>query len=207
MVSRDLVPARERRRERALAGEADRAIDRHPAHHARVEELLPPAAHLPDALVGLAPVLAHPVDQPDDVHPRVVRDRRAVLVVQVHRVHQLAVDVELEVRVGGVADAHRARAHVALEVRQRLLGQLVAAVDAVHDLQRAVGLRAPAQRAIIQRMNAAASSRVAEPHEAVEREGRVADPRVAVVPVAHAADVLGQPERRRGDDRAVLAAT
>ena len=47
--------------------------------------------------------------------------------------------------------------------------------------------------------------RVAEPHEPVEGERRVADPRVAVVPVAHAADRLGQPEGGRGDDRAVLS--
>ena len=49
------------------------------------------------------------------------------------------------------------RAHVALEVRQRLLGQLVAAVDAVHDLERAVGLELAAAR-LTQRMKAAASS-------------------------------------------------
>ena len=42
----------------------------------------------------------------------------------------------------------------------------------------------------------------AEPQERVQREGRVADPRVAVVVVPHAADVLGQARRRRGDDRA-----
>ena len=43
-------------------------------------------------------------------------------------------------RVGGVADADRPRAHVALEVRQDLLWQLVTSVEAVHDLQRAVGI-------------------------------------------------------------------
>ncbi len=42
----------------------------------------------------------------------------------------------------------------------------------------------------------------AEPQQAVERERGVADPRVAVVVVALAADLLGQRRGRRGDDRA-----
>src|SRR3989454_3520136 len=132
-------------------------VDRHPAHHPRVEELLPSAAHLPDALVRLAPVGADPVDQPDDVRPGVVPDGRAVLVVQVDGVHQLAVDVELEVVEGGVADTDRTRAHVALEVGQGLLGQRVAAVEPYMIWSEPSG-SSSAQRAITQRMKAAASS-------------------------------------------------
>ena len=41
------------------------------------------------------------------VDPGVVGDRLAVLVVEVHRVDQLAVDVELELVGGAVADPHR----------------------------------------------------------------------------------------------------
>src|SRR5207244_2765404 len=62
--------------------------------------------------------------------------RRAVLVVEVDAVDQLAVDVELELCRRPVADPHRRRARVALEVVEGLLGQLLAAVDAVHDLER-----------------------------------------------------------------------
>ena len=51
-----VVPADHRRGKRALLREADRAVDRHPAQDARVQELPPPAADLPDALVGLPPV-------------------------------------------------------------------------------------------------------------------------------------------------------
>ena len=85
-----------------------------------------------------SPVLAHPVEQPLDRAPHVVRERRAVLVVQIDRVHQLAVDVELQVLAGGVADAHRPRAAVAVEVVELDLGELVTAVDAVHHVERAV---------------------------------------------------------------------
>src|SRR5262249_15688394 len=43
-----------------------------------------------------------------------------------------------------------------------------------------------------------------ETHEAVEGEGRIPDPGVAVVPVPYSADVLRKAEGGRGDDRAVL---
>ena len=55
------------------------------------------AAGLPDALVGLVPVLAQPVEHAPQVCPSVsVQIGCTVLVVQVDRVDQLAVDVELE---------------------------------------------------------------------------------------------------------------
>ena len=92
--------------------------------------------------------------------PAVVADGRDVLVVQVDRVHQLAVDVQLELPVGGVADPHRPRAAVAVQVVELLLGQVGPAVDAVHELQRA-RRRADSrscQRAFSQSMKRAASS-------------------------------------------------
>src|SRR5215469_1869896 len=198
-----LVPARQRGRERTLGGEADRAIDGDPAHHPRVEELLPSAPHLPDALVRPAPVGAYPVDQTQDVRPAVVPDRRTVLVVQVDRVHQLAVDIELEVVESRVPDTDRPGSHVAFEMRQGLLGQRMTAIEPIHDLERAVGLellaalRHPAHEG-------GRLFRVAEAHESLEDERRVADPGVAIVPVAPAPDQLGETEGRRGDDGAVL---
>ena len=102
-----------------------------------------------------------------------------------------------------VADPHRARVAVARPVRVLDLRQLGPPVDPVHDLQRprrpdlplarAVGEPAHERRGLLGE---------AEPEQAVERERGVADPRVAVVPVALAADLLGQRGRRRGDERA-----
>jgi hypothetical protein len=80
----------------------------------------PSAAHFPDALVLPAPVAGHPIDQLAEVLPGIVADRGGVLVVQVGRVHQLAIDVQLQLLVGGVPDPDRLRPHVAVEVRQFL---------------------------------------------------------------------------------------
>ena len=69
--------------------------------------MLAPAPHLPDALVFSLPVLAHVVEQPAEMLPQLVGNRPAVLVREVHRVHELAVDVELELFVRRVADPDR----------------------------------------------------------------------------------------------------
>ena len=162
-----------------------------------------PAAHLPDPLVGLVPVLAEPVGQRRELHPAVVRDRPAVLVEQVDGVHQLAVDVELELVVGAVSDAYRLRAPIALEVVERLLGQLAPPVDRVHDLERARHRIGVGDDPVAEPVGEGLRL-VGEPQakQGVERERRVPDPRVAVVPVAAAPDHLGEACRGRGHDRA-----
>ena len=48
---------------------------------------------------------------------------------------QLAVDVDLALVPGAVADPHRPAVAPALEVRQLALGEVVLAADAEHDLQ------------------------------------------------------------------------
>ena len=123
----------------------------------------------------------------------------AALARLVERVHHLAVDVELQLRRGGVADAHRLRALVAGEPGELQFRQAALAGDAVHDLhlRRAAGDRAhqpvaPGARLVV----------VAGVHQREQRERGVAQPAVAVVPVAHAADLLGQRGGRRGDDAA-----
>ena len=189
--------------ESALVGDPEGAFDRDPAHQPGVGEVLAAAAGLPDALVGLVPVLADPVDDPGEVLPGVVVDRGAVLVVEVDGVDQLAVDVELELVGGAVADPHRRRAAVALEVVEHLLGELGAAVDPVHDLQRA----RLAGRGVAEAVGEPVHERrrlLGEPEaqQGVEGERGVADPGVAVVPVALAAELLGQAGGRGGDDRA-----
>ena len=161
----------------------------------------PPAADLPDPLVLARPVVADPVHQPAEVFPSVVAEGRAVLVEQVDGVHQLAVDVELQLAVGGVADPHRARAAIALQVRQLLLDQIGPAVDAVHQLQGTVAsglVLVPAGGQPVHEPGRLLGE--ADPHQGVQGEGGVAHPGVAVVPVPHAADALGQAGGRRGDD-------
>ena len=157
------------------------------------------AANLPDALVGQPPAVDHGAGNTPEELPEDVVDLTAVLPVDPDRVEQLAEDVELELRVGAVADAYRPRAPVALEPVELDLGKQPFPADPVHDLQlaRAAGSR-PLQPVDV-RLRLLS---VAEREEGIQRQRRVAQPAEAVVPVALAADLLRQRRRRRRDDRA-----
>ena len=78
-----------------------------------------------------------------------------------------------------------------------LLGEVALAADAVHDLQVFVALGHIGDEAEEVVRLPVEAERVERP----QRERRVADPRVAVVPVALAARRLGQRRRGRGDER------
>ena len=86
-------------------------------------------------------------------------------------------------------------------MRQLLFGKLVPPVNPVHHLQRPIRLHLVA--ALIQKLHECGGFvREPDPHEGVERKGRIANPGVAVIPVARAAHALGQAASRRRDDRA-----
>ena len=122
------------------------------------------------------------------------------ILVLVERVEQLAVDVELPLTPRSVADPDGRGIAPAPQVGELTLGQVVLAPDAVHDLER-VGLTGTATRRRGHERHELAHLVRARPDvQSLEREARVADPAVAVIPVALAADRLGQRGRRRGDD-------
>src|SRR5919198_5700558 len=88
--------------ERPLIGQPQAAIDSDPAHELGIDEMAPPFASLPDAFIFPPPVMADPVDQPSEVRPELRRDRTSVLIVQIDRIHQLAVDVQLQLIVSAI---------------------------------------------------------------------------------------------------------
>jgi len=106
------------------------AVDRHPRHDLGVHEVALRAPHLPDAVIGLAPDLAHVLDQHAAQRPRVVRQRVLEDLGGVpHHVEHLAVDVELELPAGAVADPHGCRPLVAPEPRDLVLVEAPLAGD------------------------------------------------------------------------------
>ena len=117
-----------------------------------------------------------------------------MLVVEVDGVHELAVDVELQLVVGAVAEPDGPRPAVAVEVVEGLFGQVLAAVQPVHELQGPVvtGALAAGFDPTHERAGFLGET---DTQEAVERESGVPDPGVAVVPVALSANALGQTHR------------
>ena len=117
----------------------------------------------------------------------------------IQRIHHFAVDVELQLRARGVADAHRPRAAIAREPRHLPFHQPALACQAVQrlDLCRRAGDAAPQPGAPGLRLLA-----IAGMHQREQRERGIAQPAIAVVPVALAAGQFGQRGGRGSDDAA-----
>ena len=149
------------------------------------------AAHLPDAAVGLAPARGDRIHLAAESRPHLAHFGQGQLAAaeDVEAVEQRAVHVELELAACSVAHAHRRRRAVALQVIERALRQIALATQAIQDLQLA---RLAAQRRLAGPLHEAAHVlRMAGVEEGVGGEARIADPGVPVVPVAHAANLLG----------------
>ena len=157
------------------------------------------AASLPDALVGLAPDPGRALGLGLDERPEPPRQTLAALGVEQDRVERGAEDVVLALVESAVADPDRSCARVAGEVVARGLGQVAPTVDPVHDLQGAVFGRLD----VGDELHVLVGFPVqVQPVQRLEREGAVADPGVAVVPVPLAAGGLGQRSRQGGHGRA-----
>ena len=173
-------------------------VQGHPAHDLGVGEVAPWPAHLPDALVRLGPRGLEPLHEVRQHAPGVAG---AAAEPELHpgegSVHQLAIDVELELLGGGVADPDRSRTLVAGKPGQLELGEPPLAADAVDgaEVVRAPG-HAP-QQPVAPGQGLVA---IAALEQRVEGERRVAYPAETVVPVPHAPEALGERRRRSSDD-------
>src|SRR6266567_4628919 len=90
-------------------------------------------AHLPDAGIRKLPVVADPLKTIADLYPNVVWSGTHIFVGQIKCVHELAVDVSLELRNSGIADTHRSGPSIAFPVIQCVLGKLLFTRDGEDD--------------------------------------------------------------------------
>ncbi len=173
------------------------AVQRDPAHQLAGHEVLRLPAHLPDAAVGLLPVRGGRLDLPLEHRPQRLRQLVAGPGVQVDRVQHRTPHVVLALPVGTVPDPHRVGALVARQVRQRLLVQLALTAHAVHHLQ-VVAVATAVGHEVEEVVGLPVEAQRVQPPQ---REGRVPDPGVAVVPVALALRGLRQRGGRRRQQR------
>ncbi len=187
-LARDLAPVVTRARH-ALRGRAPGAVEGDPRHHLGVHEVPPRPAHLPDALVGLVPVLLQEAEQRPLQRPGVPVEADPGGPAEAERVDHLAVDVKLALADRRVADPDRRRVLVAGQPLRFPFGQPALAGHPVHDLD---VLRVPGDRPLQPGPPRRRLLGVPGAQQRFEGDGGVAEPAVPVVPVAHPADVLGQ---------------
>ena len=126
-------------------------------------------------------------------------NRRAIFIIQIDGIHELAVDVELELIIGAVPNAHRGRLLVAFPVDETLFGEEMPPVNAIHHLQRPV--RGEFAAACLNPPHKGGHLvGVAQETQRIERKRRVPDPGIAVIPVALATQAFGEAKGRGRDE-------
>src|SRR5437763_10744432 len=116
-----------------------------------------------------------------------------------HSVDNLAIDIELKLPGGRVADADRTRGFESRQPRYVPFRQPPFAADAVHDLQL---IRPPGNRAYQPVSPRARLFVITGSSECQQRESRIPQPTIAIVPITYATGLFGQRSRRRGDHAA-----
>ncbi len=154
------------------------------------------SAGLPDALVRFAPDARGALGLSLHDRPQPPRQALGAAGVQQDRVERRPEDVVLALVEGAVADPYGTRAGVPGEIVARGLGQVAPAVDPVHDLQRPVLVALQVGDELHELLGLPVEVEVVQ---CLQRERGVAQPRVAVVPVALAPGGLRQRGRERGD--------
>src|SRR6266516_3658830 len=156
-------------------------------------------ACLPESLIRLMDVRGNERHQVFDEGPLFRVEFSAQGRSQMRPVDELAMNVDLALLIGGIANAYGPAAATTLEVLQGLLVEPHFRADAVHNLDLAGPL---ATHQLEKSAEALRFAAVAEDGQRVEREARIAQPAIAVIPVPLAADPFRQRGGRRRHDRA-----
>ena len=162
--------------------------------------MLRTASHFPNPVVAALPVVAYPIRQPPQVLPQVEGNGAAVFIVEVDRVHHFAINVHLELLVGGVPDANRARALVAFPMAEDFLPQSFPPVDSVHRLQRPACLGSPLAEGLQPIHEPVGFVGQPHPQKRINCESGIADPATTVVPVPLPSNPLRKTGRGGGND-------
>src|SRR5215469_18913989 len=177
----------------------NRAIHCHPRHHFGVSELLSSSTHLPDALIGLHPNLFE-VGYPISLYrSTLLRHSRYTFSGLMHGIGNFTIDIELELSSGSVADTYWPGVLVTSQPRHLPLQKASLASNAIHDLILRCFSGDSSQEPVAPRRRLAVKPRV---HEGQQSKCRIAQPTITVIPVALAAEFLGQRGCGCGDDSA-----
>src|SRR5271155_3113526 len=177
----------------------DGPVEGNPCHYLGMGEVLRRPAYFPNALVRLAPDPRQVTENAAADRDRPVNRRQTVDMSMVQGIEDLAVDVELRLVDGRIPYAYRAGPFVTRQPLHLPLCQPALAAKPIHDLQLVGAARDSPQQPIPPCAGLVIKSPV---HQGQQSEGGVAQPAIAVVPVARTADLLGQRGGRRRDNSA-----
>ena len=172
-------------------------MERQPRHHFGMSEIFATAPHFPDSFVWLLPLRFKKFISALCSAQSVSFDFDAGVLRVIHRAHYFAINIQLKLLRGRVADPHRLGIFVPASHSNLEFLQAPFALHAVDNLHLRRAPRDSAQEPVPPRTRFLDKTRV---HQSEKGEGRIAQPAIPIIPVAHAADFFRQRSRRRRDD-------
>src|SRR5579884_2640734 len=159
-----------------------------------------PSAHLPDSAIALSPVNAHILNQriqkaPEGSLQHIIIDAVPVTLVRmpvpvnIDSLYYFSKNVELLLNGCFTADAHRIRIAVAAQVDEFTLKQVALSTNAIHCLEIFAVLIATLQEPAHERVRLLGET---QRIERIERQNSIAQPGVAIIPVACSRNLLRQ---------------
>src|SRR3989440_169198 len=180
-------------------GQRDGPVERDPAPELAVGVMFALTLEFPDAVVRLAAQLPDSVGEALDNLPELGRDKAALSLIDRHAVDHGAEHIQLALAGGSVTDPNRAGAVEAGEVLEVLLGQVGVTIHSVEDLHGEVVVIGAVPNPVDEVGRLLRKPCAEQRGDAI---GGIAQPAVAIVPVAIAARVFGERCRRRCAERA-----
>src|SRR6478735_4493134 len=92
-------------------------VERYPAHEPGMQKMPMPAAHLPNPLVRLVPIFCQPCKAALNLFPATVSNSVPVFGMQIHSIHELPENVELQLIPSSVANTDGFRIPISAEMR------------------------------------------------------------------------------------------
>src|SRR5215469_5879470 len=169
-----------------------------------MQEFFATTANLPNAFIGPPPVLGKPSQNALQAVPFINTEAVSIFAGEIDRIRQLSIKIQLELIPRAVSDANGPRISVSAQVVEFHFERIRRTVRSVQDLQWAK-VSFIIQSVVDPQLETGCFLYKAKAHHCVKCEGGVAEPGVAIIPVAAATNLFGQAECGRRNDRSMLA--
>ena len=172
----------------------DTTIQGNPAHDLGIDEVMDATPHFPDATIGFLPVSTDMLYQGAHHRPQgtiegfTIALKTSLTPIEMDAIQYLTKNVELFLIGRAVTNANRIRSAVAAEMRKITLGQVTLTANTIHDLQVFTICIGKAAQPVCKGTCLFCETKHIE---RIERKGRITQPRVAIIPIAHSTEILG----------------
>src|SRR5690554_419592 len=178
-------------------------VQSHPTHKARMKEFFSSTSDFPYSFVFLIPIMAHPVYLLGEILPKTVRNRFSILVENINGIQQFSINIQLQLRMGIVADSDWGGTSVTFHMHQHLFVHFLISRNGIHQFKAASFLHV-LKNPFYPLHELFCFFDITQMHKRIYRERGVPDPGESIIPVSSPSYMLRKAESGSGHYRSVF---